>query len=141
YAAAPGKEVGEVKSATEDVRRILTEFKARGVDGVILDMRANPGGFLSEAVALAGLFIDEGPVVQVKGPDARVKRLDDPEKGVVYGGPLMVLVSRSSASAAEIVAATMQDYGRALIVGDSATHGKGTVQAVIDLGEQLPRAR
>ena len=81
-------------------------------------------------------------MVQVKvASSARVKRLDDPEKGVVYGGPLLVLVSRNSASASEIVAATMQDYGRALIVGDSATHGKGTVQAVIDLGEQLPRAR
>ncbi len=140
YAAAPGS-VGDVKSASKDVRRILTELKARGVDGVVLDMRNNPGGFLGEAVALAGLFIDQGPVVQVKGPSAGLKRLNDPEKGVVYDGPLVVLVNRSSASAAEIVAATLQDYGRALIVGDSATHGKGTVQAVIDLGEYLPQAR
>ncbi len=141
YAAGPGKDVGEIKSATEDVRRILKDFKTRGVDGVILDMRNNPGGFLTEAVALAGLFIDQGPVVQVKGTGARVKRLDDPEKGVVYDGPLLVLVNRNSASAAEIVAATLQDYGRALIVGDSATHGKGTVQAVIDLGDQVQPAR
>jgi carboxyl-terminal processing protease len=141
YAAGPGKEVGEIKSATEDVRRILKDFKARGVDGVVLDMRNNPGGFLTEAVALAGLFIDKGPVVQVKGIGAKVKRLDDPEAGVVYGGPLLVLVNRNSASASEIVAATLQDYGRALVVGDTATHGKGTVQAVIDLGEQLQQPR
>ena len=141
YAAAPGTGSDDVKSASEDVRRILKEMMAKGIDGVILDMRNNPGGLLREAVALAGLFIDQGPVVQVKDPGAGIKRLDDPEKGVVYDGPLMVLVNRSSASASEIVAATLQDYGRALIVGDTATHGKGTVQAVIDLGEQLRNAR
>ncbi len=137
YGASPGKDGGEIKGASEDIRRILKELTAKGVDGVILDMRNNPGGLLREAVALAGLFIDQGPVVQVKDPSAGIKRLNDPEKGVVYDGPLMVLVSRHSASASEIVAATLQDYGRALIVGDSATHGKGTVQAVIDLGDQL----
>jgi carboxyl-terminal processing protease len=141
YAASPGKESGEVKSASKDVRRILNELKAAGVDGVILDMRNNPGGFLGEAVALAGLFIDQGPVVQVKDPSDGIKRLDDPDKGIVYDGPLVVLVNRSSASAAEIVAATLQDYGRALIVGDSATHGKGTVQAVVDLGSQISNSR
>jgi len=141
YAALPGKETGEVKSASEDIRRILNELKTKEVDGVILDMRRNPGGFLSEAIALAGLFIDEGPVVQVKEPNAAVRRHDDPEKGVVYAGPLVVLVSRGSASASEIVAAALQDYGRALVVGDSATHGKGTVQAVIDLNDQVPQAR
>jgi carboxyl-terminal processing protease len=141
YAAAPGKDSGDVKSASKDVERILKTLTASGVDGVILDMRSNPGGLLREAVALAGLFIDQGPVVQIKDPSEGIKRLDDPVKGVAYAGPLMVLVNRSSASAAEIVAATLQDYGRALIVGDSATHGKGTVQAVIDLGEQLRKPR
>jgi carboxyl-terminal processing protease len=141
YAAGPGQAAGEVKSSSKDVRRILGELKAAGVDGVILDMRNNPGGFLQEAVALAGLFIDQGPVVQVKDPSQGVRRHNDPDKGIVYDGPLMVLVNRHSASAAEIVAATIQDYGRGLIVGDSATHGKGTVQAVIDLAEQLPRVK
>jgi carboxyl-terminal processing protease len=140
YSSAPGG-AGEIKGASQDVRRILTELKAQDVDGVILDMRHNPGGFLEEAIALAGLFIDEGPVVQVKDRNSGVKTRVDPDKGMVYGGPLMVLVSRASASASEIVAAALQDYGRALVVGDSATHGKGTVQAVIDLADQVPQAR
>jgi carboxyl-terminal processing protease len=141
YAASGGKDASEIQSASKDVERILKELTAKGVDGVILDMRGNPGGFLRESIALAGLFIDQGPIVQVKDPGAGIKRLDDPVKGVSYNGPLIVLVNRSSASAAEIVAAALQDYGRALIVGDSATHGKGTVQTVVDLGEQLPTAR
>jgi carboxyl-terminal processing protease len=140
YAAAPGQD-GDVKSASQDVERILKELTTKGVDGVILDMRNNPGGLLDEALALAGLFIDEGPVVQVKDPIKGLHRLDDPAKGVAYDGPLMVLVNRSSASASEIVAAALQDYGRALVVGDSATHGKGTVQQVIDIGRQLRPAR
>lgn len=125
------------KSATEDVRKILSEFKSKDVDGVVLDLRRNGGGALSEALALTGLFIDQGPVVQVKGPEGNVKRQDDPEKGIVYDGPLMVLTSKLSASASEILAGALQDYGRALVVGDSSTHGKGTVQVVIDLGNQL----
>jgi carboxyl-terminal processing protease len=141
YDGSKGTDAGEVKSASQDVERILKVLKTSGVDGVILDMRGNPGGLLREAVALAGLFIDQGPVVQVKDPSDGIKRHDDPQKGVVYDGPLMVLVNRSSASASEIVAAALQDYGRALIVGDSATHGKGTVQAVVDLGSQLRVAR
>ena len=104
---------------------------------MVLDLRRNGGGSLRETLALTGLFIDQGPIVQVSGSDERVKHLDDPESGVVYGGPLVVLVSRFSASASEILAAALQDYGRALIVGDTATHGKGTVQMVIDLGSRL----
>ncbi len=128
---------GERKSATEDVRAILKEFEAKHVDGVILDLRHNGGGLLIEALALTGLFIDQGPIVQVKGSQGGVQRKDDPEKGTVYAGPLIVLVSHSSASAAEILAGALQDYGRALIVGDSSTYGKGTVQTVVDLGNQL----
>jgi carboxyl-terminal processing protease len=127
----------EYKSATEDVRKILKEFSTKGVDGVVLDLRRNGGGALTEALALTGLFIDQGPVVQVKDSQGKIQRGDDPDKGIVYGGPLMVLVSRFSASASEILAGALQDYGRALIVGDSATHGKGTVQVVIDLGNQV----
>ena len=108
------------------------------MDGVVLDLRNNGGGLLTEALALTGLFIDQGPVVQVKGSRGRVQHKDDPETGTVYDGPLIVLQSRFSASASEILAGALQDYGRALIVGDSTTHGKGTVQAVIDLGGQLP---
>ncbi|HLJ94964.1 MAG TPA: carboxy terminal-processing peptidase [Gemmataceae bacterium] len=128
---------GDAKSATEDVRKILKEFTAKGVDGVVLDLRKNGGGALNEALALTGLFIDQGTVVQVKGSQGPVQRLKDPEKGTVYAGPLMVLVSRYSASASEILAGALQDYGRALIVGDSSTHGKGTVQALLDLGSQI----
>src|SRR5262249_41739150 len=128
---------GEAKSATEDVRGILKELMAKDVDGVVLDLRRNGGGALTEALSLTGLFIDEGPIVQVKGSQGRVQRRDDPEKGTVYSGPLMVLVSRFSASASEILAGALQDYGRALIVGDSATHGKGTVQVVLNLGNQI----
>jgi carboxyl-terminal processing protease len=129
----------EPKSATEDVRKLLKEFESKKVDGVILDLRQNGGGSLTEALALTGLFIDEGPIVQVRSSDGHVQGKNDPEKGVVYGGPLMVLCSRFSASASEILAGALQDYGRAVIVGDTATHGKGTVQTVIDLGSQLRR--
>jgi carboxyl-terminal processing protease len=124
-------------SATEDVRRILKDFVAKGVDGVVLDLRHNGGGALSEALALTGLFIDHGPVVQVKNSTGRIQHADDPERGMVYSGPLMVVESKLSASASEILAGALQDYGRALIVGDSSTHGKGTVQIVLDLAEQL----
>jgi carboxyl-terminal processing protease len=132
-----GPAEGTLKSATEDVRKLLSGFKDKGVDGVILDLRRNGGGALTEAVSLTGLFIDQGPIVQVKGSGSRVQRHDDPERGTAWDGPLMVLTSRLSASASEILAGALQDYGRALIVGDPATHGKGTVQMVVDLGNQL----
>jgi carboxyl-terminal processing protease len=125
------------KSATEDVRKILKDFESKNVDGVVLDLRHNGGGLLTEAVSLTGLFFDQGPVVQVKGSVGGVKHRDDPEKGTVYAGPLMVLTSRFSASASEILAGALQDYGRALVVGDTSTYGKGTVQTVIDLGDQF----
>lgn len=125
---------GKGKSCTDDVRVILKEFETKKVDGVVLDLRRNGGGSLKEALSLTGLFIDEGPVVLVKSPRGK-SQLNDPEKGTVYGGPLVVLVSRFSASASEILAGALQDYGRALIVGDTATHGKGTVQQILDLGQ------
>jgi len=124
---------GKGKSCTEDVRKILKTFEDKKIDGLVLDLRKNGGGSLSEALSLTGLFFDEGPVVQVKGPQGKARH-DDPERGTVYGGPMVVLISRFSASASEILAGALQDYGRALIVGDTATHGKGTVQKIIDLG-------
>jgi carboxyl-terminal processing protease len=132
-----GDKDGDTKSSAEDVRRLLKELKAKNVDGIVLDLRHNGGGSLAEALALTGLFIDRGAVVQIKDYRGTVSHKDDPERGTVYAGPLMVLVSRLSASASEILAGCLQDYGRALIVGDVATHGKGTVQTVIDLGDQL----
>ncbi len=138
YADTKGGE-GEAKSATEDVRKLLHGFNDKHVDGVILDLRRNGGGVLREAIALTGLFIDEGAVVQVRDSRGAIERgkKEEADKGMAYGGPLMVLVSRFSASASEILAGALQDYGRALIVGDSSTHGKGTVQVVRELGNLL----
>lgn len=113
-----------------DVAKLLKKFKSEKVGGVILDLRYNGGGSLEEAIRLAGLFIKEGPMVQVKTSDGRVIVAPDPDPTSLYDGPLIVLTSRFSASASEIVAAALQDYGRALVVGDISTHGKGTVQSV-----------
>jgi carboxyl-terminal processing protease len=113
-----------------DVAKLLTKFKREGVHGVVLDLRRNGGGSLDEAIKLTGLFIKDGPVVQVKAYDGRQIVAEDPDHSCLYDGPLIVLTSRFSASASEIVAAALQDYGRAIIVGDSSTHGKGTVQSV-----------
>jgi len=118
------------RSTVTDVARLLRKFNAEHVQGVILDLRRNGGGSLEEAVRLTGLFIKSGPVVQVRDADGNVTVDEDRDPAVLYEGPLVVLVSRLSASASEIVAAALQDYGRALIVGDAATHGKGTVQSL-----------
>jgi carboxyl-terminal processing protease len=127
------------KSTTQDVKKILEDFNAKGVDVVILDLTRNGGGSLSEAINLTGLFIDRGPVVQVKDADRRVQALNDEDPGMVWKGPLIVLTSKFSASASEILAGAIQDYGRGIIVGDETTHGKGTVQSLLDLGPQLFR--
>jgi carboxyl-terminal processing protease len=127
----------EYKSTTRDCRRLLDEFRQKGVDCVVLDLRNNGGGSLPEAIALTGLFIDRGPVLQVKDKDKKVEVYDDSDPGVAWSGPLVVLANKFSASASEIVAGAIQDYGRGIIVGDSATHGKGTVQSLLDLGKQL----
>jgi len=129
----------EQKSTTEDVRKLLTKLKKENVSGVILDLRRNGGGSLEEAINLTGLFIKDGPVVQVKAYDNTVEEDDDRDPSIFYDGPLIVLTSRFSASASEILAGALQDYGRALIVGDSSTHGKGTVQSVQPLREALVR--
>jgi carboxyl-terminal processing protease len=127
----------DYKSTTRDVQRILQDFTAKNVDVVILDLRRNGGGSLEEAEKLTGLFIDEGPVVQIKDANGRVKRNPDPIRGMAWEGPLVVLTSKFSASASEILAGAVQDYRRGIVVGDKATHGKGTVQSLLDLGRQL----
>jgi carboxyl-terminal processing protease len=122
----------DARSATTDTARLLAELKAEHVDGVVMDLRENGGGSLVEAVELTGLFIDKGPIVQVRESGGRVAVEQDENAGVAWDGPLAVLVNRSSASATEIFAAAIQDYGRGLIVGEP-TFGKGTVQNLIDL--------
>ena len=117
------------KSTTRDVRRLISELKEDGVDGVVMDLRNNGGGALHEANDLVGLFIDKGPTVQIRNANNDVQVLNDEDPTVVYDGPLVVLVNRMSASASEIFAGAIQDYGRGLVVG-SQTFGKGTVQAV-----------
>ena len=128
---------GNFRSSTRDVRKILMNFESEGVDGVVLDLSRNGGGSLTEAINLTGLFIDRGPVVQVKNPDGRVQKYDDTEAGVTWNGPLVVMTSKLSASASEIFAGAIQDYGRGIVVGDPATHGKGSVQTLMDLAEQI----
>ncbi len=125
------------KSTTQDVRAILDDFNRKGVDAVVLDLRDNGGGALNEAISLTGLFIKDGPVVQVKDADGWVKPLYDPDPEIVWSGPLVVLISKFSASASEILAGAIQDYGRGLIVGDHSTHGKGTVQELKDVSQKL----
>jgi carboxyl-terminal processing protease len=133
------KHLRDFKSTTRDVRRILEDFTQKGADAVVLDLRDNGGGSLSEAISLTGLFIDQGPIVQVKDSDGRVQQYDDDEPGTAWTGPLVVLINKFSASASEILAGAIQDYRRGLIVGDHATHGKGTVQSLTDLGQDLFR--
>lgn len=123
----------DVKRCSTDVQRLLGELKTSGVEGVVLDLRNNGGGSLIEAITMTGLFISAGPVVQVR-EGRRLRILPDMDGEVAYGGPLVVLVNRLSASASEILAAALQDYGRAIVVGDSRTHGKGTVQTISALG-------
>lgn len=124
-------------SATRDVARLLAELKAEKVDGVVVDLRNNGGGSLTEAIELTGLFIDAGPVVQVREAGGRVNIESDRSGGIAWDGPLAVLINRASASASEIFAAAIQDYGRGLIIGEPS-FGKGTVQNLIDL-DRWPR--
>ncbi len=125
----------EATSASRDVARILRDMRREGVDGIILDLRNNGGGSLIEAILMTGLFIEAGPVVQVRERRG-VSIIPNNDPTIAFNGPLLVLVNRISASASEIVAAALQDYGRAIIVGDSKTHGKGSVQTVTPLGRR-----
>jgi len=127
-------------STTKDVRRLIGELEEQGIDGLIIDLRNNGGGHLTEATALSGLFIDNGPVVQLRNSNGRISRLDDPDPvpRVAYNGPLAVLVNRYSASASEIFAAAIQDYARGIIIGQQ-TFGKGTVQNLYSLDQYVRR--
>jgi len=131
--------LADYKSTTRDVRKIIKEFREKNVDVVVLDLRRNGGGSLNEAIGLTGLFIDHGPVVQVKDSAGRIQHYDDHDRGMAWEGPLVVLASKFSASASEIFAGAIQDYNRGIVVGDEATHGKGTVQSLLELGPQLFR--
>ena len=125
-------------STTKDVKRLIAELEQEGIDGLVIDLRDNGGGHLTEATALSGLFIDNGPVVQLKNSNGRINRLDDPDPvaRVAYNGPLAVLINRFSASASEIFAAAIQDYERGVIIGQT-TFGKGTVQNLYSLDQYL----
>jgi carboxyl-terminal processing protease len=127
----------DFRSTTRDVRALIKDLKADGVNGLIIDLRGNGGGSLTEALELTGLFIEEGPVVQVKDSFGKVEVEVDPDPAIVYTGPLAVLVDRNSASASEIFAGAIQDYGRGIIIGEP-TFGKGTVQTLIDLDRYVP---
>ncbi len=129
---------GGGRNSTDDTRKELERLVKAGIEGLVLDLRNNGGGALADAVSVAGLFIEGGPVVQVKNADGRIETLTDKDESVAYEGPLVVLVNKFSASASEILAGALQDYDRAVIIGSEHTHGKGTVQAVIDLDRSLP---
>ena len=132
----------EYRSSTRDVQAILEAMATNDIDGLVLDLRNNGGGSLPESISLTGLFIETGPVVQVK--ERKTAVYYDEDKTITYAGPLLVLVNRNTASASEILTGALQDYGRALVVGDSHTHGKGTVQTLLPLTQlkiNLPRRK
>jgi carboxyl-terminal processing protease len=126
-------------TCSRDVAELVEKLKKENIKALVIDLRRNGGGLLSEAVELTGLFIDQGPVVQVRDSMGRLQVDSDTDTSVSYDGPLAVLTSRFSASASEIFAGALQNYGRAVIIGDSSTHGKGTVQAVLEMKNFLPR--
>jgi carboxyl-terminal processing protease len=135
YQASRGDK--DSRNTTADMRRILGDFKKEGVDAVVVDLRRNGGGSLGQAIESTGLFIEKGPVVQVKDRAGEIETYDDPDPRIAWDGPVVVLTSIFSASASEIFAGALQDYDRGLVVGAPATHGKGTVQELIDLSGML----
>lgn len=129
---------GKGRNVTDDVMEALTVIKAQNIKGLILDLRNNGGGALTDAVKISGLFIETGPVVQVKSSNGTMATLSDNIPDIMYDGPLVILVNTLSASASEILAGALQNYGRAVILGGEHTHGKGTVQTVMDLDSNIP---
>jgi carboxyl-terminal processing protease len=138
YGPDGGSDGADKASATRDVAELIKQLKESNIQGLVLDLRQNGGGLLSEAIDLTGLFIKQGPVVQVKNYYGEVKIDNDEDSSIAYTGPLAVLVSKFSASASEIVAGALQNYGRAIIIGDSSTHGKGSVQQLIEMKNAAP---
>ena len=126
------------KSTSRDVAALLKRLEQEQIQGLVVDLRRDGGGSLDEAIKMSGLFINQGPVVQVKDANGEIDVLKDRQGNALYSGPMIVLVNKLSASASEIFAAAMQDYGRAVIVGDSSTFGKGTVQTMLRLGRFMP---
>ena len=129
-----------MRSVTDDVARLLKRLQRDKIDGLVLDLRRNGGGSLDEAISLTGLFIARGPVVQTRGPEGELDVAMDPDPSQLYAGPLVVLTSRYSASASEILAGALQDYGRAVLVGDTTTFGKGTVQTILPLSHVMEQS-
>ncbi len=126
------------RNATDDVRALLGQFQKRKIGGVIIDLRGNGGGLLNHATDISGLFLDRGPIVQARDPDGQLEVLSDRDPSVAFSGNVVVMVDRFSASASEILAGALQDYERAVIVGTGPTHGKGTVQGVVELDRVAP---
>jgi carboxyl-terminal processing protease len=126
----------DFRSSTRDVQRLLEAIEPGSIDGLIIDLRNNGGGSLEEATSLTGLFVESGPIVQIRSSNEKIAVKQDPDKSIVYDGPLAVLINRYSASASEIFAGAIQDYGRGLLIGER-TYGKGTVQQLIDLSQVL----
>ncbi|HLU48284.1 MAG TPA: carboxy terminal-processing peptidase, partial [Planctomycetota bacterium] len=126
----------DYKSTSKDVAAIIERFREENIDAIVMDLRGNSGGALTEAIRLTGLFIDRGPVVQIRASNGPVVSERDEESGMAWNGPLIVLTSKLSASASEIFAGAIQDYRRGLVIGDEATHGKGTVQRLVDLADR-----
>ncbi|RYF81907.1 MAG: PDZ domain-containing protein, partial [Chitinophagaceae bacterium] len=126
------QEMNGVRSGM-DVAKEVNKLKAEGIDGIVIDLRNNGGGALYDVIQIAGLFIDQGPVVQVRDRQGKPQVMRDRDEGVLYDGPLVIMVNEMSASASEILAAAMQDYGRGVVIGSTSTYGKGTVQRTIGL--------
>ncbi|MDW7771343.1 MAG: carboxy terminal-processing peptidase [Desulfobulbaceae bacterium] len=138
YRDFAARESMSARNVTDDTARELQKLNQEKITGLILDLRNNGGGSLTDAVEVSGLFLPGGPVVQVKNSRGEIKILEDADSNVLYNGPILVLVNKFSASASEILAAALQDYERAIVIGGDHTHGKGTVQSLIDLNNNIP---
>jgi len=141
YSGGGSRDLKASGGAARDLAKLLEKARTESVQGMVLDLRHNGGGSLEEAIRLTGLFLASGPIVETRDPRNQIQVNDDPDPRVAYEGPLVVLTSRFSASASEIAAGALQDYGRALIVGDSSTFGKGTVQTIFPLAPLMDQAK